>query len=265
MGSRENFENEVLRSPKCRCSLEGSVASRGVCDNESVKCYAGSGLPQGPFLESNLFPLKVGLRWAFVNGLKCVQKWAFGCKNGSKWVETHFSPLWAHFENPLFSQFKGGGNCFLKRAPRQSRPSMNEVKVMKTMNPGALDRKKIDLDSTRRARQCTPTLIAHSHWAISYYLDYLGHCMRRTFSAFNFMRARMKNGLGGTAVSPWIEKIRLRLGVENWSDWWWIEFFDWALVCKAGGPCQKRDIWGWKYLIQAWTFQSRLKIPSQDS
>ena len=36
--------------------------------------YAGSGLPQGPFLENNLFPLKVGLRWVFVNGLKWVQK-----------------------------------------------------------------------------------------------------------------------------------------------------------------------------------------------
>ena len=29
----------------------------------------------GPFLENNLFPLKVGLRWVLVNGLKWVQKW----------------------------------------------------------------------------------------------------------------------------------------------------------------------------------------------
>ena len=36
--------------------------------------YAGLGLPQGPFLENYLFPLKVGLRWVFVNGLKWVQQ-----------------------------------------------------------------------------------------------------------------------------------------------------------------------------------------------
>ena len=29
------------------------------------KLYAGSGPRQGPFLESNLFPPKVGLRWVF--------------------------------------------------------------------------------------------------------------------------------------------------------------------------------------------------------
>ena len=40
--------------------------------------YAGSGLPQGPFLENNLFALKVGLRWVFVNGLKWVQKFKSG-------------------------------------------------------------------------------------------------------------------------------------------------------------------------------------------
>ena len=44
--------------------------------------YAGSELPQGPFSENNLFALKVGLRWVFVNGLKWVQKWVFGYKNG---------------------------------------------------------------------------------------------------------------------------------------------------------------------------------------
>ena len=36
--------------------------------------YAGSGLPQGPFLENYLFVLQVGLRWVFVNGLKWVKK-----------------------------------------------------------------------------------------------------------------------------------------------------------------------------------------------
>ena len=48
--------------------------------------YAGSGLPNGPFSEKNLFPLKVGLRWVFVNGPKWVQKWVLGAKMGQKWV-----------------------------------------------------------------------------------------------------------------------------------------------------------------------------------
>ena len=38
------------------------------------KSYAGSGLPQGPFWENNLLPLKVGLRWVFVSGLKWTRK-----------------------------------------------------------------------------------------------------------------------------------------------------------------------------------------------
>ena len=46
--------------------------------------YAGSGQPQGPFPENNLFPRKVGLRWVFVNGLKWSKKWVFGCKSGLK-------------------------------------------------------------------------------------------------------------------------------------------------------------------------------------
>ena len=33
-----------------------------------AKTYAGSGLPQGPFLENNLFALKVGLRWVLSMG-----------------------------------------------------------------------------------------------------------------------------------------------------------------------------------------------------
>ena len=44
-------------------------------DQYGINLYAGSGLPQGPFLENNSFALKVGLRWVFVNLLKRVQKW----------------------------------------------------------------------------------------------------------------------------------------------------------------------------------------------
>ena len=57
--------------------------------------YAGSGLLQGPFLENYLFPLKVGLKWVSVSELKWVQKWVFGCKNGSQVGQ-----------NPLFTHFK---------------------------------------------------------------------------------------------------------------------------------------------------------------
>ena len=42
-------------------------------NNKVNKTYAGSGLPQGPFLENTLFPLKVGFRWVFANRQKWVQ------------------------------------------------------------------------------------------------------------------------------------------------------------------------------------------------
>ena len=76
----------------------------------------------------------------FVSGLKWVQKWVKSAKKWvkmrtfcthfkrSKCVKTHFSPTLNPFrdfrETPLFTQFKGCGNCFLRRAPRQSRPSI---------------------------------------------------------------------------------------------------------------------------------------------
>ena len=56
-------------------------------------------LPPAPALDKNwspnLFPLKVGLRRVFVNGLKWDQKWVFGCKSGSKVAR-----------NPLFTLLK---------------------------------------------------------------------------------------------------------------------------------------------------------------
>ena len=52
-----------------------------------------------------------------------VQKWV---KSGSKRTSHHFKPFFRDFrESPLFTQFfKGSGNRFLKRALRQSRPSI---------------------------------------------------------------------------------------------------------------------------------------------
>ena len=62
-------------------------------------------------------------------GPKVGQKWVFGCKSGLKCVKTHFcthlNPFRDIHENPLLTQFKGGGNCCLKTALTQSRPSIN--------------------------------------------------------------------------------------------------------------------------------------------
>ena len=61
----------------------------------------------------------------------------WGAKVGAKWVDTHFSPTLNPFrdfrENPLFSQCKGGGNCFLRMALRQSRPSIIFVHYLLSM------------------------------------------------------------------------------------------------------------------------------------
>ena len=98
----------------------------------SAKNYAGSGLPQGPFWENNLFPLKEGLQWVFVNGLKWVQKWVFGCKNGSKVgrnpLFNHFKPISGILWKPTFYPVKGGGNCFLKRGP-ETVPTQHKPKM----------------------------------------------------------------------------------------------------------------------------------------
>ena len=63
-----------------------------------------------------------------------------GSKSGSKvgfwaqkWVKNGWKPTFAptlnpfrdFHENPLFTQLKGAGNCFLKTALRQSRPSIS--------------------------------------------------------------------------------------------------------------------------------------------
>ena len=83
----------------------------------------------GPLLGNNLFQLKVGLRWVLVNVLEWVQKWVFGRKSGLKWAKLTFAPTLNPFrgfhENPSFYPvLRGGGNCFLKTALRQSRPSI---------------------------------------------------------------------------------------------------------------------------------------------
>ena len=59
--------------------------------------------------------------------MKWVQKWDFGCKSGSKHSfrptrKTHF---WIFAKTHFLPRLRGGGNCFLKRALRQSRPSIN--------------------------------------------------------------------------------------------------------------------------------------------
>ena len=74
-------------------------------------------------------PLKVGLKWFFFNGLKWVHEWVFGCKNVSKVGQNPLLTRLGFLRKPtFFSQFKVGGNCSLKRALRQSRPSITEEK-----------------------------------------------------------------------------------------------------------------------------------------
>ena len=98
---------------------------------DQLLSYAGSGLPQGPFLGNNSFHKKMGLRWVCFQwaemGPKVGQRWIFGAKVGQNASKPTFAPTLNPFrhihENPLFAQFKGGGNCFPKRALRQSRPS----------------------------------------------------------------------------------------------------------------------------------------------
>ena len=100
------------------------------------KSYAGSGLPQGPFLENYLFALKVGLRWVSVNALKWVQKWVksgfLGAKVGQNASKPTFPPTSNPFrqihENPLSTQFKGGGNGFSEKAP-EAVPTQHNPKV----------------------------------------------------------------------------------------------------------------------------------------
>ena len=66
----------------------------------------GQGCLRALFLENDLFPRKVGLRWVFVNGLKWVQKWVFRCKSGSKVGQnalfTHFKPISGFPQKPTF-------------------------------------------------------------------------------------------------------------------------------------------------------------------
>ena len=72
-------------------------------------------------------------QWAEM-GPKVGQKWVFGCILGAKVGQNASKPTFAptlnpfrHIhENPLFTQFKGGRDCFPKRALRQSRPSIKQ-------------------------------------------------------------------------------------------------------------------------------------------
>ena len=74
---------------------EGSEDVAGGSGGRGNLCREGrGGLGGGKFFfgggcrnsRQDLLPLKVGLRWAFVNGLKLVQKWVksgfLGCKSG---------------------------------------------------------------------------------------------------------------------------------------------------------------------------------------
>ena len=78
------------------CGLASPSCCRATLALLSHMSYAGSGLPQSAFLGNNFFPLKVGLGWVFVNGLKWVQKWVksgfLGAKVGLNASKPTFAP-----------------------------------------------------------------------------------------------------------------------------------------------------------------------------
>ena len=89
--------------------------------HQRVFC-AGSGLPQGPFWRTIYFHLEWVWDGFFVNG-----KWTkcgfLGARVGEMGENPLFLPTLYPFQeidkNPLLTNFKGGGNCFPKRALRQ--------------------------------------------------------------------------------------------------------------------------------------------------
>ena len=106
------------KSSETRCNLELRFQAQNSCWS-------------GPFLGNNSFPLKVGFcQWAEMGPRVgfWLQTWF---KSGSK-PSFFFHPLKTHFG--IFAkthflasnQFKGGGNCFLARALRQSWPSITQ-------------------------------------------------------------------------------------------------------------------------------------------
>ena len=71
----------------------------------------------------------MGLRWVFVNGLKWVEKWFLGRKMGRKWSKpllTHSKPISGFSRKPTSQPDQGGWKVFLKRALKQSRPSIKK-------------------------------------------------------------------------------------------------------------------------------------------
>ena len=114
------------------CSFSLGVVWELIAVMCSEQLYAGSGLPQGPFLENNC--TSSGFTMGFCQWSEMGPKVGFGVQ---KWVKSGskptFHPLQTHFgifaKTPLFSQFKGGGSCFLKRALKQSRPSIRAALV----------------------------------------------------------------------------------------------------------------------------------------
>ena len=65
-------------------------------------------LPATRQISLQLFPLKVGLRWVFVNGLKWVQNGFLGAKVGENWVKTHLSPTLSPFRVSAETHFSHG-------------------------------------------------------------------------------------------------------------------------------------------------------------
>ena len=117
-------------------SIRSSLANFATERLPILPCSCWVRAASGPFMGEHCqfaFPVRVGLRWGFVNILKWVQEWVkTGFWGAKKWVNTSeptFLPTLNPFgnidKNPFLTQFKGGGNCLPKWALRQSGPSIS--------------------------------------------------------------------------------------------------------------------------------------------
>ena len=122
-------------SPTARSILSKPIGSTKTLPalgklSKSMKVLCLVRAASGPFLESNLFLLKVGLRWVLSMGCNGSKSGLLGSKVGEKWVETYFpptlSPVQDFREDPLFTQFKGGGKLFSRKAPEAGPTQHNE-------------------------------------------------------------------------------------------------------------------------------------------
>ena len=124
---------KVLRPGPCQehCPLArpGRLRKSTLCLVQQL-CWVRAA--SGPSFGEQFISTESGFKMGFCQWAGMGQKWVksgfLGAKVGQLASKPTFAPTLNPFrdfhENPLFTQFKGGGNCFLKTALRQSRPSI---------------------------------------------------------------------------------------------------------------------------------------------